>query len=432
MTDHARPEALAIIPARGGSQGIPRKNVKPLCGRPLIAWTIDAARDASSVDRIVVSTDDDEIADVSRGCGAEVVRRPPDLAGPLASSESALLHVLAFLRSETEGSRAHAYQPEVVVFLQCTSPLTMPEDIDGTARLVLQGGYDSAVTMAPFHGFVWREGTEGQMEGVNHDASRRLMRQQRDPEYLEVGAVYAMRTPGLLHHGFRFFGRTGRYLLPALRAFEIDESGDWERAELLMQLSGKVGRLGDGRRGSFGGVDVPETEPVPRHRSRPFPRVQAVVTDFDGVLTDNRVQVDQEGREAVVCHRGDGWGVSLLKRAGIEVACISTEANPVVRVRCQKLGIPFWQGQDDKLAALKAFLQQTGIAAERCAYIGNDTNDKGCLQYAGLAIVPRDAAPEVVPLADWQTRAAGGEGVLREVASRILANQAEEGAIADG
>jgi YrbI family 3-deoxy-D-manno-octulosonate 8-phosphate phosphatase len=386
--------ALAIIPARGGSRGIPRKNIRNLCGKPLLAWTIEPALAASSVERVVVSTDDAEIAAVAHHSGAEVVTRPPELAGDRASSEAALLHVLDVLH------KGEGYQPDAIAFMQCTSPLTMPEDIDGAVKRVMDDGYDSVVTMIPFHYFVWRETDHGQLEGVNHLATRRLLRQEREAEYLEVGAVYAMRTQGLLEHRFRFFGRIGRYLLPVSRAFEIDEPDDWARAEMLMHKSGKV-------RWSF-------------ERSRPFARVRAVVTDFDGVMTDNRVVVEQDGRESVVCHRGDGWGIELLRNARISVACISTEENPVVRARCQKLGIPYWQGQHDKVSVLKAFLDQHRIAAEDCVYVGNDTNDAACLEHAGLAVVPRDAVPEVRHLADWQTEAVGGAGVLRELASRIL------------
>jgi YrbI family 3-deoxy-D-manno-octulosonate 8-phosphate phosphatase len=137
-------------------------------------------------------------------------------------------------------------------------------------------------------------------------------------------------------------------------------------------------------------------------------------------MTDNRVLVGQDGQEFVVCNRGDGWGVSLLKKAGILVACISTEENPVVQARCQKLGIPYWQGQREKLGTLKAFLEKHGIPAERCVYVGNDTNDAACLEYVGVAVVPRDRVSEVAHLADWQTEAVGGGGVLREVAARIL------------
>lgn len=384
---------IAIIPARGGSKSIPRKNIKLLRGHPLIGWTIDAARQADRVDRVVVSTDDKEIAKVSRGFGAEVVVRPAEISGDLASSESALLHVLGTLRD------AENYRPQALAFLQCTSPLTAPEDIDGTLEKIQVEHYDSAVTMTPFHYFVWRE-KQGQMMGVNHNAAHRLMRQEREPEFLEVGAVYAMRTEGFLKRRFRFFGRIGRYVIPSSRAFEIDEPEDWPLAEALIGASGK--QIG-----------------YRALRSR-WNRVRALVTDFDGVMTDNRVHVDQDGHEAVVCNRGDGWGISLLKRAGIHVACISTEKNPVVAARCGKLDIPYWQGQEDKLSALRAFLDECSVPPDQCVYVGNDTNDAPCLEFVGLAVVPRDAAPVVTPLADWQTGAAGGEGVLREVASMIL------------
>jgi N-acylneuraminate cytidylyltransferase len=391
---------LAIIPARGGSKGIPRKNVKLLCGKPLIAWTIEVALAARSVDRVIVSTDGNDIAAISKEFGAEVIMRPAEISGDLASSESALLHVLQSLQEREE------YSPEVVAFLQCTSPLTMPEDIESTISLVAEKNYDSAVSMIPFHYFIWREGPAGQMEGVNHIATRRLMRQEREPEYLEVGAVYTMRSAGLLEHKFRFFGRIGRYLLPAERAFEIDDPEDWARAEILLRSTGKFQWSMD--------------------HTMPFAHVKALVTDFDGVMTDNRVLVDQDGHEAVMCNRGDGWGISLLKRAGIAVACISTEVNPVVQARCEKLKIPYWQGQENKLAALKAFLDEQGVAAGDCVYVGNDTNDAACLAYVGVPVVPRDAASEVVSVALWQTESVGGNGVIREVASRILQEKGVE------
>lgn len=166
-------EVLAVIPARGGSKGIPRKNVATLMGKPLIAHTIGAARDAAQVTRVVVSTDDAEIAQVSRAYGAEVVMRPDELAGDTARSEDALLHVLDHLAA-MEG-----YVPELVVFLQCTSPLTSAADIDGTIGSLIQQRADTAHSVIPFHYFLWRDGVGG-ADGINHDKSFRLMRQQRE------------------------------------------------------------------------------------------------------------------------------------------------------------------------------------------------------------------------------------------------------------
>ncbi len=382
---------LAIIPARGGSKGIPRKNVRRLAGKPLVAWTIEAAQAAPLVDRVIVSTDDEEIANVARQGRAGVVKRPPELAGDTASSESALLHALQTL------NRNEGYRPEIIAFLQCTSPLTTPDDIAGTVALVAEDGYDSAVTVTPFHHFIWREEKEGRLAGVNHDGTQRLMRQQRPGEYLEVGAVYAMDVEGFEREQFRFFGRIGRYVLPKTRALEIDDMEDWVLAEALMRQQ---------KRPSI---------PVERLK-----QIRAVITDFDGVLTDNRVHVNEHGIESVVCNRGDGWGIELLRKAGYLVACISTETNDVVQARCEKLHIPYWYGQKDKLTVLQTLLQENGLGPEAALYIGNDTNDTHCLEYVGLAVAPADAAQEAAELAAWQTQARGGEGVLREVARQLL------------
>jgi len=145
-------------------------------------------------------------------------------------------------------------------------------------------------------------------------------------------------------------------------------------------------------------------------------RIKAVVTDFDGVMTDNKVIVDSAGREAVVCNRSDGWGISLLKKAGFALACISTERNPVVTARCKKLRISCWQGQSDKLACLKAFCKKRGFSLKEIAYVGNDMNDLECLGACGCAIVPSDAHRALKRPGMLVTRAKGGEGVLREVA----------------
>lgn len=189
-------EVLAIIPARGGSKGIPRKNVLPLGGKPLIAHTIAAALAARRVSRVVVSTDDAEIAEVARQHGAEVTMRPAELANDIARSEDALLHVLDVLEEE-------GYRPDAVAFLQCTSPLTTPGDIDGTLAALETQHADSALAVVPFHYFLWSKQGDGAAGGINHDMSFRLMRQQRDPEYVETGSVYAMKTDGFREAKFR-------------------------------------------------------------------------------------------------------------------------------------------------------------------------------------------------------------------------------------
>lgn len=200
----------------------------------MIAYSIESALRAETVHRVAVSTDDLTIADISLKYGAEVVRRPVDISGDLASSEAALLHVLEELH------RKERYQPDLLVFLQCTSPLTLPADIDGTVQALLDQDADTAFAAAPFHYFIWSRNDDGSMTGINHDAQTRLMRQQRYDQFIESGAVYVMRVPGFLKHGHRFFGKTVMYELPEERCFEIDEPIDLLIAEQLIERQKKV------------------------------------------------------------------------------------------------------------------------------------------------------------------------------------------------
>ena len=160
MMDSKEMNVLAIIPARGGSKGIPRENLRLLAGKPLIAHTIERARQTKSISRIVVSTDDPEIAAVSRQYGAEPVLRPAEISGDTATSESALLHAMDYLQ-QTEG-----YKPDLLVFLQCTSPLTLPEDIDGAVQALLDENADSALAVTPFHYFLWQAQAHGARYGL--------------------------------------------------------------------------------------------------------------------------------------------------------------------------------------------------------------------------------------------------------------------------
>lgn len=223
-------KTIAIIPARGGSKGIPGKNIIPLLGKPLIAWNILAAKASEKIDGVFVSTDDAGIAAVAREYGAEVIDRPDEIAGDTASSESALLHALAVLAEQ-------GILPELLVFLQCTSPLTQTRDIDrALATLAAEGG-DSCVSACDFHYFVWARGADGDARGMNHDKRFRQRRQDREPQYLENGAIYVMKREGFLHAGHRFFGKTVISPMPAERSFEIDDPVDLKIAEVLLAES---------------------------------------------------------------------------------------------------------------------------------------------------------------------------------------------------
>ena len=143
--------------------------------------------------------------------------------------------------------------------------------------------------------------------------------------------------------------------------------------------------------------------------------IRLIAFDFDGVFTDNMVYVFEDGREAVRCSRGDGMGLQKLKRLGIETIIISTEQNPVVSARAQKLKIRCVQGCDDKRAELEKIIRELGISLTQVAFVGNDINDEPCLTCVGLPMVVQDAHPDVLPLARYRTQKPGGKGAVREI-----------------
>lgn len=221
---------VAIVPARAGSKGIPGKNLRAVAGRSLVRRAVEAALGATSIDAVVVSTDGDAIAAEAELAGARVIRRPTELAGDEASSESALLHVLDTLAAAGE-------EPEVVVFLQATSPFTDPADLDAAVARVRDGLADSVFAATPSHAFLWRiepePGGAGTARAVNHDAAVRPRRQDREPEYRETGAFYVFRTAAFRQHRHRFHGRVELVVVDPRGAIDIDDPGDLAVAEAL-------------------------------------------------------------------------------------------------------------------------------------------------------------------------------------------------------
>jgi len=149
-------------------------------------------------------------------------------------------------------------------------------------------------------------------------------------------------------------------------------------------------------------------------------RIKLIVFDFDGVFTDNRVLTMQDGSEGVFCNRGDGWGISLLKKAGLELVVISTEKNPVVKARCKKLGLVCIHGCKSKLEALKQAAMRLNISLRETAYVGNDINDLECLSSVYLPIGVADSHPGIIKALKFMTKCKGGEGAVRELCDLIL------------
>ncbi|KAB1867693.1 acylneuraminate cytidylyltransferase [Microbacterium algeriense] len=386
MAEHG-PRTVAVIPARGGSKQVPRKNVQRVGGVPLVERAVRAASSADGIDLVVVSTDDDEIAAIAEAAGARVVRRPAEIAGDTATSESAILHALDAL--EDDGTPV-----DVVAFLQATSPFIPSDALAAAVAEVRADRADSVFAAHETYGFLWRDDEQGAAVAVNHDAAHRPRRQDREPHLLETGAFYVFRADGFRESRHRFFGRIRAARVPEWTAIEIDDADQLRIARALAAL----------------------------HDSAPSIPVRAVVTDFDGVHTDDTAIVDADGGERVRVSREDGMGVSLLRRAGIPMLILSTEVNPVVRARADKLRVPVLHGIDDKESALRSWAEQNAVALADIAYLGNDVNDLPAMRIVGWPVAVADAHPLVREEARVVLTRRGGDGAVRELVERVLSS----------
>jgi N-acylneuraminate cytidylyltransferase len=400
-------EVLAVIPARGGSKGIPRKNIKLFAGYPLISYSIAAGLQAQSVTRVIVSTDDEEIAAVSRQFGAETpFLRPSELAKDQTTDLPVFEHALQWLK-ENQG-----YSPDLVIQLRPTSPIRPRGCVDEAVELLQQHPEAHSVRgvvpsgQNPYK--MWRlDGTDQPMtpllELPTVAEPFNAPRQALPSTYWQTGHIDVIRPRVILEQKSMSGSVILPYLIDARYTVDIDTPFDWQRYEWLV------------RNGDLDMVD-------PASRRRHFPaKVSLVVMDFDGVLTDNLVYVDENGVEKVSASRGDSMGIRLVREAlPIEFMVISTEVNPVVSARCSKLKLEVHQGINDKASALREILRQKGIPAEEVVFIGNDVNDLGCLQLAGYAVVPADAEPEVKRQADLVLSRKGGRGAVREFCDTLL------------
>ncbi len=404
----ARPEVLAVIPARGGSKGLPRKNIRSLAGHPLIAYSIAAGLQAETVTRTMVTTDDEGIAAVSRQYGAEIpFLRPAEFAQDNTLDLPVFQHALTWL-AEHEG-----YRPDVVVQLRPTSPIRPPSMVDDAVRLLLANPEtDSVRGLVPAgqnpHK-MWRVDPETQrmhnlldVPGVSepYNAPRQILPQI----YWQTGHIDAIRPKVILEGDSMSGGYIRALMIESRYSVDIDGLLDLQKAEWLIYHTGLA-------------------MIHPGHPRRPLPaKVSLIVFDFDGVMTDNRVWVDQDGREMVAANRSDSLGLELLReQQPVRLFVLSKETNPVVAARCRKLNLPMLQAVDDKSTAIRGLMAEKGIDPAEVIFMGNDVNDLPCFPLVGCAVVPADAQPQVLSEADVILTNTGGHGAVRELCDLLIA-----------
>jgi YrbI family 3-deoxy-D-manno-octulosonate 8-phosphate phosphatase len=406
-----KPEILSIIPARGGSKGIPRKNIRNFAGHPLIAWSIAAAKQSEFVTRTIVSTDDEEIATIARACGADSpFLRPAELARDETTDLPVFAHALQWL-AEHEN-----YHPEAVVQLRPTSPIRPRACVDSAIQILLAHPDADCVRGVVPAGQnphkMWRlpEGENAAMknllaaEGISepYNAPRQIL----PPIYWQTGHIDAIRTCTILN-GSMSGGTIYPLVIDARYSIDLDNLSDWAKYEWLAD---------------FGGLDFV----TPGNRRRKMPeRIDLLALDFDGVVTDNRVWVDEDGREMVAAYRSDSLIIGKLKQAGIQVVILSSETNAVVTARAKKMEVEVIQGVGvhEKGAVLKEWIAGRKIDPAQVVYVGNDINDLPCFDLAGWAVAVADALPEVIRSADLVLSKPGGHGAVRELIDLILSRK---------
>ena len=399
-------EILALIPARSNSKSIHRKNIREFAGYPLIAYSLTAALRSKHVSRVVVSTDDEKIAAISREFGAEIpFLRPEELARDDTKDFPVFEHALLWLEKNEK------YKPEIIVQLRPTSPVIPVGLIDDAIEALINhpraDSIRGVITSEQNPYKTWHIQTNGtlrpvlQIDGLPE--AYNVPRQELPETYWQTGHIDVIRRKTILEK----HSMSGDTIFPVVIkpafAIDIDTHLDWKRAERLVK-EGKIDMV------------------YPGKKPRAFPeQVKLLVLDFDGVLTDDRVWVDQNGKETIAASRSDGMGLEMLRKlTDIEVVVMSKETNPVVSARCKKLGVPVFQSVNQKEKALLDLINKKKINAEKVVYIGNDLNDIDCFPIAGYAAVPKDAFVTARRNADLVLDHHGGYGAVREICEMLI------------
>ena len=383
---------VAFIPVRGGSKSIPLKNIKPINGRPLVYWVIDAAVHSKDIDKVYISTDSPEIekavADYKAtegGCDKlSCIGRAAHTATDTASTESAMLDF------------ADHYDFEHIILIQATSPLLTSKHLDEAISTYRKGENDSLLSVVRQKRFVWEETAEG-ARPLNYDYLNRPRRQEFDGYLVENGAFYITTKKLLLESSCRMSGKVGAYEMEEETYFEIDEPSDWLIIENLMARM------------------HPSTNSTNQKAIRLF------ATDCDGCLTDGGMYYTETGDELKKFSTIDGMGFALLRKQGIKTAIITGEDTRIVKRRADKLKVDFLHmGIRDKLTVLNEIIKDMGITLDEVAYMGDDINDVEVMEKVGLSFSVPNATAKARGAADIIVSKNGGDGAVREAIEYIL------------
>jgi len=382
------PKIIAIIPARGESKGIPRKNLKLIGGKPLIAYSIDVSLKTELISETYVSTEDEEIKNISLSFGAKVIDRPRELASDTTSTELVLLHAAEYLKNEFD----------YFILLQPTSPIRYPEQIDEAINLILDQKGDSLLSVFRNDTFFWSKNGVS----LNYDYKNRPRRQDKDWEFIENGSIYITKKEILLNEKNRLGGKILMYLMPKWMSFEIDEPFDIELIEFLIQTKyhEKILQI-----------------------SERIKKLKLIIFDVDGVFTDGSVYLNKDGKEILKFSRIDGKGIELLIKNGFKTAVITSEKSEIVEKRMKKLNInDVYINIKDKIKIYNDLKIKYSLNDENICYLGDDIQDLKIMKLVGLSCCPKNAQELVKKHSIYISPFRGGKGFVRDVCNHILEN----------
>ncbi|XP_030637204.1 N-acylneuraminate cytidylyltransferase A [Chanos chanos] len=380
----------ALILARGGSKGIPLKNIKTLAGVPLIGWVLRAAVDSKVFDSVWVSTDHDEIERVAKAWGAQVHRRSPEVS---KDSSSSLETIQEFARLKPE--------VDVICNIQATSPCLHPHHLREALEMITEEGYESVFSVVRKHHFRWQEVKKGDgtsTQALNLDPSRRPRRQDWPGELCENGSFY-FATRDLIEKGLLQGGKMAYFEMRPEYSVDIDVDIDWPVAEQ------RVLRYG------YFGMDKPEV-------------VKLLLCGVSGCLTDGKIFLSLAGEEMVSVSVRDNVGIAMLQNGDVEVILVMSSGSLLPKALSDKLaqrtGCELRQFVGSNKEEVEKIMKERGLGWKEVAYMGNDEPDVECLNLAGFSAVPKDAPTVALNRAKYVCHSVAGCGAVREFAEHIL------------
>ncbi|XP_076581494.1 N-acylneuraminate cytidylyltransferase A [Chaetodon auriga] len=381
----------ALILARGGSKGIPLKNIKKLAGVPLIGWVLRAAVDSDMFDSVWVSTDHVDIEKVAKNWGAKVHRRSPEVS---KDSSTSLETIQEFARLNPE--------VDVICNIQATSPCLHPFHLKEALEMITLQNFDSVFSVVRRHQFRWQEVEKRPGEftkPLNLDPKKRPRRQDWAGELCENGSFYFTKRDLIMNKGV-LQGDNGAYyeMLPEY-SVDIDVDIDWPVAEQRVLRYGYFGR------------DTPEL-------------VRLMFCNVSGCLTEGRIFLSVSGEEMVSINTRDTMGIRMLQREEVEVVLLTSSSDPVAQsladILGKRTGCQVIEVGEEPLDDLKPLVEQRKLQWKDVAFMGNDKPDVSCLNLAGLSAVPGDAPVVAINAAKYTCHSVGGKGAMREFAEHIL------------